>query len=127
MTKYLTITRWIYNQKTIETKHGIAPADETAGTVDIEVVELERETDKAVKVLTLDYEMNVVTIWIPKTQIKGSNFGLEGKEAPKKEYKEVARFDSAVAASKKMTELKTEGKNSFIKYIKNDCIVMVAV
>ena len=124
--KTMKITRWIYNEKAVDFENGIAPVSESKGIVEIEVIKIVRETEKAVCVRTSDYEMNLIDVWIPRTQIKESNFGVKTIEAEKKEYTEIARFDSAVEASKMVCELKAEGKKAFVKYVKNDCIVMVA-
>lgn len=124
--KQITITRWIYNEKNAELREEILPINENKGTVDIEVIKIERETEKAIKILTKDYELSVISIWIPKTQIKDSNFGLEIVETPKTEYSVFGIYDSAVEATRVMRALKEEGKKAYITYKKNDCIVMAA-
>lgn len=124
--KQITITRWIYNEKNAELREDILPVNETKGTVDIEVIKIERETEKAIKIVTKDYELSVISIWIPKTQIKASNFDLEIVETSKTEYTVFGTYDSAVEATRVMQALKEEGKKAYITYKKNDCIVMAA-
>ena len=124
--KTMKITRWIYNEKAVDFKNGIAPVSESKGIVEIEVVSIIRETERAVCITTNDYEMNIIKVWIPRTQIKDSNCEIKTIEREKTEYTECARFDSAVEATKKVAELNREGKKAFVKYEKNDCIVMVA-
>ena len=126
MKQTITITRWIYNEKSAELKNAIAIAAETKGTVEIEVVKIEKETERAICIATFDNEMNIVKIWLPRTQIKAASFDIKTLEPQKNDYTEFARFNSAVEAMKKEAELKAEGKKAYVKYVKNDCIVMVA-
>lgn len=126
MKQTMTITRWIYNEKNTEFKNGIASLEETKGTVEIEVVKLVKETDRAVNITTFDGEMNIISLWIPRTQIKAATFDIKTLEVKKNDYTEFARFDSALKAEKAAMQLKSEGKKAFVKYVKNDCIVMVA-
>lgn len=123
--KTMTITRWIYNEKAAELKEGIAPVNETKGTVEIEVVEIVKETEKAICIATYDYQMNIVKVWLPRTQIKDSNCGIKTLEREKTDYTEYGKYDSAVEAEKIARNLQSEGKKAFVKYVKNDCIVMV--
>lgn len=127
MKQTMTITRWIYNEKNSELNNNIVIVDETRGTVEIEVVKVVKETDRAMNITTFDDEMNIISLWIPRTQIKAASFEIKTLEAKKYDYTEFAKFDSAVKAEKAASQLKAEGKKAFVKYVKNDCIVMVAV
>lgn len=127
MKQTMTITRWIYNEKNSEFNNNIVIVDETKGTVEIEVVKVVKETDRAMNITTFDDEMNIISLWIPRTQIKEATFEIKTLEANKNNYTEFAKFDSAVKAEKAASQLKAEGKKAFVKYVKNDCIVMVAV
>ena len=126
MKQTMTITRWIYNEKNSEFENGIAILQETKATVEIEVVKVVRESERAVNISTFDNEMNIISLWIPRTQIKTASFDIKTLEAQKNEYTEYAKFDSAVKAAETVAELKASGKKAFVKYVKNDCIVMVA-
>lgn len=126
MKNTMTITRWIYNEKNLEIINNIAALEMKNGTVEIEVLKVVKESERAINITTLDDEMNVISLWIPRTQIKAASFEVKTLEAQKSEYTEYARFDSSVEANKVVRELKSEGKKAFVKYVKNDCIVMVA-
>lgn len=126
MKQTMAITRWIYNEKNTELKNDIAIIEENKGTVEIEVVKVVKETERAINITTFDNEMNIISIWLPRTQIKDATFEIKTLEAKKNNYTEFAKFDSAVKAEKAASQLKAEGKKAFVKYIKNDCIVMVA-
>lgn len=126
MKQTMTITRWIYNDKNTEFKNDIAIIEENKGTVEIEVVKVVKETERAINITTFDNEMNIISIWLPRTQIKDATFEIKTLEAKKNDYTEFAKFDSAVKAEKAASQLKAEGKKAFVKYVKNDCIVMVA-
>lgn len=126
MKNTMTITRWIYNEKNSEIRNNIAALEMKNGTVEIEVLKVVKESERAINITTLDDEMNVISLWIPRTQIKAASFEVKTLEAQKNDYTEYARFDSAVEANNVARELKSEGKKAFVKYVKNDCIVMVA-
>lgn len=114
MTKLLTITRWIYNEKNVESRNGIAICEETRYTVQIEVINVTKETEKAINITTYDYEMSVVSIWIPKSQIKDSNFEIKVEEKVKAEPKSVVTFETAKDARTFCDQLKADGKKAFI-------------
>lgn len=67
MTQTMTTTKWFFNKNLVD---NIASGEEKDNTVEFAIVKVEKETEKAAYVWAIGYELDIVKVWIPKSQIK---------------------------------------------------------
>lgn len=127
MKKILTVKKWIFFQKSDESRNGFIPCGETNTTAGLEISKVEKETERAVFVWVIDSELDIEKIWLPKSQI----VKLEEYDETTKESKEVklkadsqhertteeVDFDDPYTAQDFIDEMKKVGRFSSCKVL----------
>jgi len=67
MTQTMTTTNWFFFNNLVD---NIASYEEKDNTVEFGIAKVEKETERAAYVWAIGYELDIVKVWIPKSQIK---------------------------------------------------------
>lgn len=110
MTQTMTVTKWFFNNNLVD---NIASVEEKKNTVEFGIAKVEKETERAAYVWAIGYELDIVKIWIPKSQIK-SEYKAETTVERTTDEK---FFVNAVEAQSFVDEKKADGSFVSIKCI----------